>query len=291
VARSGALLHMASAAEGEPLIARRDTDPWSEVARKSGGVLWSLSAAAEGTDEETEQLYSVLEHWARPTRIENLRVDAQGSPPLLAFAPTELAEGEELRLLGIAAQPAASMTLDGVLWAQPVHEQATRSKEDGERLSALVFGSELLADLTEDEMMRLALRGRAVSPVTSYLAIEPGVRPSTEGLEEGEVGLGMGGFGRGAGGGLARRMRAPERQDPYAFLTRELELGWHVCGGGEADATVTVETTLQELAAIDAIEVTESIEPDVLDCLRAAIWQIDLIASFDDPHARWTVAL
>ena len=32
--------------------------------------------------------------------------------------------------------------------------------------------------------MVLARRGRAVSPVTSYLAIEPGVRPSTEGLEE-----------------------------------------------------------------------------------------------------------
>ena len=32
-------------------------------------------------------------------------------------------------------------------------------------------------------MMVLARHGRAVSPVTSYLAIEPGVRPSTEGIE------------------------------------------------------------------------------------------------------------
>ncbi len=41
-------------------------------------------------------------------------------------------------------------------------------------------------------MMVLARHGRAVSPVTSYLAIEPGVRPSTEGLNEGELGsIGM----------------------------------------------------------------------------------------------------
>ena len=31
--------------------------------------------------------------------------------------------------------------------------------------------------------MILARHGGAVSPVTSYLAIEPGVRPSTEGIE------------------------------------------------------------------------------------------------------------
>lgn len=31
-------------------------------------------------------------------------------------------------------------------------------------------------------MLALAFLGRAVSPVTSYLAIEPGVRPSTAGV-------------------------------------------------------------------------------------------------------------
>ena len=41
------------------------------------------------------------------------------------------------------------------------------------RWAALVFGSHLLSTLSEDEMMVLARHGGAVSPVTSYLAIEP----------------------------------------------------------------------------------------------------------------------
>ena len=61
--------------------------------------------------------------------------------------------------------------------------------------------------LSESEMMVLAKHGRAVSPVTSYLAVEPGVRPSTEGIEfhtvlgadgEGTIFLGnLGTFGSG----------------------------------------------------------------------------------------------
>ncbi len=54
-------------------------------------------------------------------------------------------------------------------------------------------------------MLRVAFAGRAVSPVTSYLATEPGVRPSTEGLLDEEIGeslglAGLGLVGAGAGG-------------------------------------------------------------------------------------------
>ena len=47
-------------------------------------------------------------------------------------------------------------------------------------------------------MMRAAAAGGAVSPVTSYLSIEPGTRPSTEGFGEefGTGGPGLAGFGR-----------------------------------------------------------------------------------------------
>ena len=36
-------------------------------------------------------------------------------------------------------------------------------------------------------MLRLARVGRAVSPVTSYLSMEPRVRPSTEGIDRDSV--------------------------------------------------------------------------------------------------------
>ena len=70
--------------------------------------------------------------------------------------------------------------------------------------SALVFGSNVLDELSEPEMMTLAMKGGAVSPVTSYLAIEPGVRPSTEGLDWGT------GQGFGSGHGRFRRIVGDE---------------------------------------------------------------------------------
>ena len=73
--------------------------------------------------------------------------------------------------------------IEGKLWGRRVAHRMSPTDGEARLWAALVFGSHLLHDLTEPEMMVLARHGRAVSPVTSYLAIEPGVRPSTEGIE------------------------------------------------------------------------------------------------------------
>jgi len=85
-------------------------------------------------------------------------------------------------------------------------------------------------------MMPLALYGGAVSPVTSYLAIEPGVHPSTEGLDEME-GVGFGGLGligHGAGGGGKSETSAFDHAD---WLRRALARAER--GEGMPGATVT----------------------------------------------------
>jgi len=75
----------------------------------------------------------------------------------------------------------------------------------------------------------LAQRGAAVSPVTSYLAIEPGVRPSRDGIA----------YGMGSGRGRIARVRygatAVSGQQPVfdggAYLTHALAERWLRCGG------------------------------------------------------------
>ena len=135
-------------------------------------------------------------------------------------------------------------------------------------------------------MMVLARRGRAVSPVTSYLAIEPGVRPSTEGLE-------------------GRRARAPEviacaanvrgqpeppRLDRQKFLEEELGRAWRECGRERRASTVVLETTVAEVVDVPAISVSGT-DAALSRCLKEAAWDLDLPQEFDQPWARWTVAL
>lgn len=67
-----------------------------------------------------------------------------------------------------------------------------------------MFSLDHYTGLSEPEQFVIASYARAVSPVTSYLAIEPGVRPSTDGFEEDGCGQGFGaGHGRLGGSGLA----------------------------------------------------------------------------------------
>ena len=101
-------------------------------------------------------------------------------------------------------------------------------------------------------MMVLARRGRAVSPVTSYLAIEPGVRPSTEGLEERRARVPD--VIAGAAGVLGQP-EAP-RIDRQKFLEDELGRAWRDCGHERRASRVVLETTLAEVVDVPAVFVT-----------------------------------
>ena len=136
--------------------------------------------------------------------------------------------------------------------------------------------------------MKLALLGGAVSPVTSYLATEPGVRPSTEGLEEVE-GVGEGGGGRGEGIGLGSigTLGHGASFDPEAFLRGRLAAAWRECGGPPGTARLTLETTL-----VEVVDVKASVEAGPLrTCIEERAWELEPGAGFDQQWARWTVAL
>jgi hypothetical protein len=165
-------------------------------------------------------------------------------------------------------------------------------EEEGRLWSALVFGTPILHELSEEEMMPLARRGHAVSPVTSLLAVEPGVRPSTEGLDWGGLGLsgvGEGGGGRGEGIGLGSI--GTIGFDKKAFLRRELASGLSACGGDGRHATVGVESTVQEIVEIQVRHLSGDRNARLERCLEDAGWKIELTVGFSLPWESFTVEI
>ena len=126
-------------------------------------------------------------------------------------------------------------------------------------------------------MMTVAMMGKAVSPVTSYLATEPGVRPSVIGLEEGlagfGVGSGMGGMGMSGVGGVPL---APP--DPMTLLARAAAacVKRHQPAAGWA-VHLDMETTGHEV--VDVVPGAGATTP-VGACLIEAVWALPLPTSY-----------
>jgi hypothetical protein len=283
VVKSGATIHVATIERGDAAtLVRDDEDAWAAFPRKTGGVLWRAEVA-----QADPSARSVFEEWARPKRIDHLKV--AGYPA--EFAPPEtLEEGCGLEYLGITKKRSENIAVEGELWSRPVHFAATSTPVEERRWSALVFGSPILEQLSEPEQRLLAMKGRAVSPVTSYLAIEPGVRPSIEGLEESGEGFGYGrdGLGHGSGVGSSYGVGHGGRPpDPQAFLDQELGQAWVRCGG-TGSGKVDLESTKAEVVDVDGVTLSNP-DAKAATCLREAAWALDLPEWFNDLHANWSV--
>lgn len=287
--KSGALVHIGVPEGGAPELARDDEHAWATPVRVTGGLVWRAGASADPDDRAA--MARAYEEWARPTRLEKVAVRAAGlDAEALAFFPTELPEGAGLEHHEIHKAPVSEVEITGELWAKPVGAVFRPDAAQGKIWSALVFGSDLLWNLTEAEMMPLAMRGGAVSPVTSYLAIEPGVRPSTEGLDwvtgeggggRGE-GIGLGSIGTiGHGSGLA-----PDRE---RFLRDALEQAFQRCPAGAKTATVSLETTSDEVVDVPAVQLGGAPDAAVIKCLEEAAWELTLPGSFVEAWARYDV--
>lgn len=284
--RSGALVHVVTASSGENTLEREDDGTWSKLARETGGLAWSATVSVGDGDPSARR--RVFEELARPVRVHQLDVVVPGVATSDLDAPSVLDEGESVVATLLTERPVPHVVMTGELWATPIRKVFTVSADESRRRAALVFGGELLESLSEPEMMVLALEGRAVSPVTSYLAIEPGVRPSTEGLLEGEgmgSSFGVGGIGlsgRGGGGG-----GAGTGFDAQDVLEDAVRTAAEQCGAARVDARL--ETTLAEIVDVTAASVPG--DTVASDCVREAIWGLELPSEFSADHASWHVAI
>ncbi len=270
LAATGALVHVGiPSGTSSSELARDDTHAWASAVRSTGGLVWDAEIDASTQPKSQQRNHKIFAEWVRPLRIDHLRVVTPGLDLTDEYLPESLDEGEGIEVLRLHTAALPWVRIEGELWATPMREAFTRTPSHGKLWAALVFGSDLLHELSEAEMMPLALYGGAVSPVTSYLAIEPGVRPSTEGLEVEEIGLGgIGLIGSGSGGGGAGA--GSIAMDPNKWLRDELSRLRTACAA--PPIKLATETTREEIVAVAVTAQTGGLEPVTSHCLHEGVW-------------------
>lgn len=269
------LLHLAEIRAGAPGLHRIDDGPWAKLPRASGGLAWSATISHDAADQKLQR--AVAEEWARPLRIDALTAEGVGFPKSVPL-PSTLAEGEGFEDTSLGAFATPALRVRGELWSKPIDVLLSPTAEERKRAAALAVPEPL--GLTDPEMMTLALEGHAVSPVTSLLAIEPGVRPSTEGLDWDSVGgRGWGSVG-GIGGGTGSMYGGKSSFDPKAFLRAAATTAFGACGGALEKLTVDVETTRAEIVAVRVAVDGGKPGSGLGACVEERLWDVELPVGF-----------
>ena len=271
-----------------PSLQRDDNHDWASWVQRTGGLVWG---GAVDTNASNQANAAVYEELARPLRLDHVALSsALGEQSKLAW-PRTLDEGQGFRYTSADSTKLSYVRVEAQLWAKKVRFSLAPQADTTKRWAALIFGSDSLHDLSEREMMPIAMFGGAVSPVTSYLAIEPGVRPSTAGIDWGASGGGQG-FGSGTGRlrmGATRAGGTPP-PDPQAWLEKHLGKAWKACGGKPKTAQVKFETTQHEI--VDLLKVrAPSDDPVLRRCLDRAVWDLELPSHINWHQSVWTVGL
>ncbi|HWU91255.1 MAG TPA: hypothetical protein VN253_28505, partial [Kofleriaceae bacterium] len=269
----------ATAAPVRPSLARDDAAPLSLLATAHHGIF----ARVDGLPSRAPDLAPVVLELVRPTRIDHLAASAH-----LTVDDT-LPEGEGLRIFEsdrTAATAPASMTLTGALWSDPIRLDLSATAPFSTAAAAFVFGADLHGELSEPELKTLAYAARAVSPVTSYLAIEPGVRPSKIGL--GRDGTGWGTIGTGRYGTIGHGYGAgtPMSPDLQSLIPTAPCLRKHPPSGAWS-IQLAVETTKDEIVDVS---VRRGAGP-LAACLTETVWSLRLDDRFDQPRDSFVIDL
>jgi hypothetical protein len=260
--------------DDRPQLERDDAHVLAPLATRHHGILAHVRGFPVKSEKELVPLVLEL---VRPTRIERLTVSG------FTLESTTLDEGAGLRLWTTGAAVPSSVVLAGYTWSDPVRRVIEPDARFSRATAGFVFGSDQHADLSEPEMMKLALAGRAVTPVTSYVAFEPGTRPSTIGLETEGFGMGRSGFGAGGGGmgmGIGFARHPPD-------LAARVATSDCVRAHGAGRVKLEVETTRTEI--VDVI-LTSPTSP-LARCLVEAVWNTTLDAAFDQTRERFAIEL
>lgn len=264
----GATVHVVLPTAGSRVTEdRRDDDhALSPIAQRGGGVLLHV----DNVDGRSKELDAIALGLVRPIRIDDFRIDG------VTFAddrdlPERLEEGDGLREMAMLKRAPKRVTLRGKIWAKPFVRQVDATLPFSKATAAFVFSHDMHDTLSDDEQFRLAMTAGVVSPVTSYLAIEPGVRPSTDGLELTGQGFGAGGgslsgVGYGAGGRAARSLPPFDLRDEIADEIAACEKAHQPAA--DWSETLTLHLTYEEIVDIDTPNRA------MARCLAEATWTV-----------------
>ena len=277
---------------GEAYGDRNDFHDIAAVPLARGGILLELGGGRKAADYK-----DVAKLLVRPRQIDEFKVVHNGTDISdYEYVPDILEEGMGVRVMFVSDEPMPSVTIKGKIWASPfVQVMAPDPDLSDSIVPALVFSGDLYMELDDDQMMRAATAGGAVSPVTSYLSVEPGVRPSTIGMEELE---GMGGFGVGSlgvgglGGGGCGPIKGKVKPDFESVLRKLLVDAAAPCFFGEDDkgaVDVRIESTYREVVDVDAD--ADSDHASLSNCVAEAAWTIELTEEFKESAYSKTITI
>lgn len=265
--------------DDRPALTRNDDADFAHLATNHHGIYASLGGFPIKTVKDLAP--TVLE-LVRPTRIEDAAI------PGFELEGSLLFEGQGVRLMiDTEGKPAPDhVTLTGRLWSDPVRKELRVSAPFSVQTAAFVFGEDQYSQLDDTEQMAVAMMGRAVSPVTSYVAAEPGVRPSPIGLQQGFGTIGTGRYGTvgyGGGAGSVGFREGPNWarliETDSCMRSQKPSAPWAI--------RLTVETTRREV-----VEVTAETPGGMARCLAEVAWNLKLDpAMFDADHESYTVEL
>ncbi len=279
----GTTVHVVeTSTDGSAALARDDAHPLAPIALAHHGI----GATLVGIRGDDKHLPAIVLGLVRPVRVDHFAIAgldlAQGKYD--TTVPDVLDEGAGFRIVVDAPIAPERVELTGMIWGDKFRRVVTADAGFSKAAAAWVFSEDDHQALSPAEMMTVALMGRAVSPVTSYLAIEPGVRPSTIGLERNLEGVGFGvASGSAHGGGVGGVVRVPP--DPMALVadgaarcvaTHQPAPGWSV--------TLTLEATRDEV--VDVIPGAGAALP-IAACLIEATWAIRLDDAYHDTRATY----
>jgi subtilisin-like proprotein convertase family protein len=252
--------------DDRPSLTRHDDAAFAPLATHHHGIYVTIGGVPARTIKELAP--TVLE-LVRPTRLEHAAVTG------FTLDSDVLTEGAGVRLMvDVEAKAAPDLvTLTGTLWSDPYKKVVAVDRAFSTATAAFVFGADEYHDLSEAEQMTVALRGRAVSPVTSYVAAEPGTRPSTVGLRGnfGTLGHGSGtGTGYGYGSGAGQLRHKPD----FTTLIDAAACVARVKPTSRWSVTLAIETTRDEL-----VDAQPAAHDPMADCLTEAAWSLRLDAA------------
>ncbi|MFN0253659.1 MAG: proprotein convertase P-domain-containing protein [Kofleriaceae bacterium] len=244
-----------------PALHRRDDAPFAPLATRHHGIYVDVEGLPAAT---LKSLIPVALELVRPTRIENVAV------PGFVLDTNTLHEGDGLRLMHDVPDAPRTLTITGYLWSDPIKKTLTANPTFSIQTAGFVFGGDMHHSLTEAEQYTLAMYGKAVSPVTSYVAWEPGARPSVIGLGEGWGTIGSGRYGtlgHGSGGGGYGRI-TPD----FTRLIDVQSCVKAVQPKGAWSVTLDIETTVHEIVDV----VTATTKDAMATCLVENTWSLAL---------------
>jgi subtilisin-like proprotein convertase family protein len=264
--------------DDRPSLERHDDAAFAGLATRHHGIYVDVQGLPAKTLKELAPIALEL---VRPTRIEKLAITGG-----FTVERDVLREGDGLRLMRDTTHREAPtrVVLTGKLWSDPVRREVATTAAFSRDTAAFVFGADEHQGLSPAEQMVVALAGRAVSPVTSYVAAEPGTRPSTIGLDLATLGHGgYGTIGHGyGGGGLGMGREQPDLRSlidaSHCIATVRPTTAWAV--------DLSIETTKDEI--VDVIAQTRG---PLAACLVEAAWSVRLDTRFTLDREQFAVHL